>query len=82
MNGHCAETLRFLWGYREVSRDLQLDLSPSLFLGGINAGQFLRFGTGLDKIPVSIVPDYGGDLGIYGLTRLSGKPVMALAHVF
>ena len=58
-------------GYRGERKHSQLDLYPSLFLGRIDVGLFFRLCTGLDGISVSIVPYYGGDLGISGLVLLS-----------
>ena len=63
-------------GCRDASRDVQLDLYPSLFLGRVDGGQLLRLGTGFDNIALSIVPDGGGDLGVSSLEPLSREPVL------
>ena len=64
---------------RQVQRDagkcLQLDFYPSLLLSGVNVGRFFRLSTGLDRITVSIIPDYRGNLRVSGLMFLSGKAV-------
>ena len=64
-------------GHRDTLGNVQLDLCPSLLFGGVDIGLLFEFcfGTGLDGIAVSIVPDNGGDLGISGLVFLSREPV-------
>ena len=63
-------------GHRDASRDVQLDLCPSLFLGRVDDGLFLRFCTSFDRIAMSIIPNNGGDLKTSRLVLLSGKPIL------
>lgn len=62
--------------YREGHEHLQLDLYPSLFLGRADVVLFFGLCTSLDGVSVSIIPDYGGDLGVPGLVLLSREAAM------
>jgi hypothetical protein len=63
-------------GHRDASRDVQLDLCPSLFLGRVDDGLVLCLCTGFDGIAVSIVPNNGGDLGVSCLVFLSRESAL------
>ena len=62
--------------WRDGGKHLQLDLYPSLLFGRGDVGLFFSLGASLDGIPVSVIPDYGGDLGVPGLVLLSREAAM------